>query len=98
MQMNSWNRMPFSTQISSGGGAASYTPALTETTGMFIIANYGSSQGYDKCVIPPEFYARASLLLTNSIPFALINCSDDGSSYEHIHANLFYQADGLKSA
>ena len=44
--------MPFSTQISSGGGAASYTPALTETTGMFIIANYGSSQGYDKCVYP----------------------------------------------
>ena len=45
--MNSWDRMPFMHNIASGGGAASYSPALSETTGMFIIANYGSSQGYD---------------------------------------------------
>jgi hypothetical protein len=44
---NSWNRMPFLTSIASGGGVASYTPALTETTGMFVIANYGGAQGYD---------------------------------------------------
>lgn len=39
--------MPFLHNIASGGGAASYAPALSETTGMFIVANYGSSQGYD---------------------------------------------------
>jgi len=39
--------MPFMHNVASGGGAASYSPALSETTGMFIIANYGSSQGYD---------------------------------------------------
>ena len=67
--MNSWDRMPFLTTIASGGAVASYSPAHTETTGMFIIANYGSSQGYD---------------------------NDDGSNYEYIHHNFFYQADGLK--
>ena len=45
--MNSWDRMPFLTSIGTDGGAASYTPALSETTGMFIIGNYGSAQGYD---------------------------------------------------
>jgi len=44
--MNSWDRMPFKSQISSHDGV-SYAPALSETVGMFIIANYGSSQGYD---------------------------------------------------
>ena len=46
-QMNSWDRQPFATQIRSGGGAASYAPALTDTHHSFIIANYGSSQGFD---------------------------------------------------
>jgi hypothetical protein len=39
--------MPFKHNIASGGGEATYAPALSETVGMFIIANYGSSQGYD---------------------------------------------------
>ena len=42
-----WDRMPFLHNIASGGGAASYAPALSETTGMFVIANFGSSQGFD---------------------------------------------------
>ena len=45
--MNSWDRMPFLHNIASGGGEATYAPALSETVGMFLIANYGSSQGYD---------------------------------------------------
>lgn len=43
--MNSWSRQPFMTNIKSG--TPSYSPAKTTTTGMFIIANYGSSQGFD---------------------------------------------------
>ena len=39
--------MPFMHNIATNGGQASYAPALSETVGMFIIANYGSSQGYD---------------------------------------------------
>jgi len=39
--------MPFKHNIASNGGEATYAPALSETVGMFIIANYGSSQGYD---------------------------------------------------
>ena len=38
--------MPFLTRIGPSS-TASYTPAKTITTGMFIIANYGSSQGFD---------------------------------------------------
>jgi hypothetical protein len=45
--INTWDRMPFATTIASGGGAASYSPALTETTGVFAIANYGAAQGED---------------------------------------------------
>lgn len=45
--MNSWDRMPFLTRVASGGGAASYAPAPTETKGNFVIANYGSSQSFD---------------------------------------------------
>jgi hypothetical protein len=45
--MNSWDRMPFISNIGTNGGAAPYAPALSETTGMFIIANYGAAQGYD---------------------------------------------------
>ena len=44
---SSWDRMPFLTNIASGGGEASYAPALNEATALFIIANYGSAQGYD---------------------------------------------------
>ena len=39
--------MPFMTKIRSGGGAPSYDPAFTETTKVFIVANYGASQGFD---------------------------------------------------
>ena len=39
--------MPFLSRIASGGGAASYSPALTETSGVFAIANYGAAQGED---------------------------------------------------
>ena len=35
------------TKIASGGTTPSYTPAYTETSSSFIIANYGSSQGFD---------------------------------------------------
>jgi len=39
--------MPFLTNIKSGGHAASYAAALTETTHSMIIANYGASQSFD---------------------------------------------------
>ena len=39
--------MPFLTAVASGGGAASYAPALSEVSRLFVIANYGSAQGYD---------------------------------------------------
>ena len=46
--MNSWDRMPFRTNIASGGvGPATYAAAQTETTHSMIIANYGASQGFD---------------------------------------------------
>jgi hypothetical protein len=44
--MNSWNRMPFLSEISSVPGA-SYYPQLSETLGVFGIGNYGASQSYD---------------------------------------------------
>lgn len=45
--INSWDRMPFLTRIASGGGAASYSLAPTDTAHNAIIANYGASQGFD---------------------------------------------------
>jgi len=45
--MNSWNRMPFLSEISSVSGGASYYPQLSETLGVFGIGNYGASQSYD---------------------------------------------------
>jgi len=43
--LNSWDRMPFLTNIA--GNGPSYSPALTETSKIFGIANYGSSQAFD---------------------------------------------------
>ena len=46
--INSWSRMPFLTDIATGGvGQATYAPALTETSHSMIYANYGASQGFD---------------------------------------------------
>ena len=47
--MNSWDRMPFAQTLGSGGrGVPSYMARLhSETSASFIIANYGSSQGFD---------------------------------------------------
>jgi len=47
-QINSWDRMPFLTDIATGGvGPATYAAALSETSHSMIIANYGASQGFD---------------------------------------------------
>ena len=104
--------MPFLTQIGSAGGAPSYYPALSETTGMFIIANYGSAQVR---AAPVYFFSltRAcslsershSLPLTHSslssspppLPFSAQGYdNDDGSNHDHTRRNFFYQADGFK--
>jgi hypothetical protein len=46
--INSWDRMPFLTDIATGGvGPATYNAALTETSHSMIIANYGASQSFD---------------------------------------------------
>ena len=45
--MNSWDRMPFLTNVRSGGNAYTYSPAETVTSHRMIIANYGASQGFD---------------------------------------------------
>lgn len=67
--VNTWDRLPFLTNVKSGGNAYSYEAALTETSHSMIIANYGASQGED---------------------------NDDGSSWNDVHDNFFYDASGFK--
>jgi len=43
--INSWDRQPFVTEIANG--SPSFTPAMSEVSSNFIIANYGASQGFD---------------------------------------------------
>jgi hypothetical protein len=43
--MNSWDRQPFLTDVATG--EPSYTAAMSHVTNNFVIANYGSSQGFD---------------------------------------------------
>ena len=45
--LQSWDRMPFFTNIRSGGQEYTYAPALTDTAHSMIIANYGASQAFD---------------------------------------------------
>ncbi len=45
--MNSWERMPLLSIVGSMGGEPTYADLMTETTNNFIIADYGSSQGFD---------------------------------------------------
>ncbi|CAE7521386.1 unnamed protein product [Symbiodinium natans] len=45
--INTWDRMPFLTDIRSGMQNPSFQPALNEVRDNFIFANYGASQGID---------------------------------------------------
>ena len=75
----SWDRMPFLTEILTPG-TPSYTPAMSETSRMFIIANYGAAQGYDndddECLsvlhcphlVPPRFPSNPLSLLSGPPP------------------------------
>jgi len=44
---NSWHRAPMASRIASGGGAASYASAPSETAHNFMDAGYGASQAFD---------------------------------------------------
>ncbi len=96
--MNSWDRMPFLTNIATGGGAYSFRPALTETTHSMIIANYGASQAFDNGELGDAVGGRClslySLLTPSSTPLPF--SADDGSSYYNTHDNFFYDASGFK--
>ena len=45
--MNSWQRQPFSSLISTGGTAATFASALSATHNNAINAGYGGSQAFD---------------------------------------------------
>ena len=42
--INAWDRQPFLADV---GGPPSYAPRMSSVERNFIIANYGSSQGFD---------------------------------------------------
>ena len=47
-QINSWDRMPFLTELKYGPDAPSYEAVMNDVSHNLISANYGSSQGFGK--------------------------------------------------
>ena len=98
--INSWDRMPFLTDIATGGvGPATYAAALSETSHSMIIANYGASQGFDNddgsswCVPSPLLSQPARIRAAPCSP--RLSPSLSFLRYD-THDNFFYDADGFK--